>query len=202
MRGTNDYFELILGETSEGNLVFADLSLRTSPDRETITVAVGFNEVSPFEANYDVLEYSAESMLEDMDDYDTLNLLEGYDCAPSQLLDYFMDGQMFSYGIEGLMDISLYPQSYSLEEFEDDIYFESVGCGQMDPREDIELIDQEVADIIFYLWDEYHLEKLTGEDKERIGELFKSVGEYYENFDEHEWVQNWLECDKDNIRIG
>ena len=129
-------------------------------------------------------------MLEGMSKDDLFSMLEDYDCRPSELVDYFMRDQLWNYGVEGILDISLYPESFSIEGCDGEIYFESESCGQHDTREYLIPIYPEFSEWLHSLWDTYHLQQLPKE----YGNLEVRIREYEENVgDIEEWIQNWLE---------
>lgn len=108
-----------------------------------------------------------EFLLEGAEDY-----IESFkDCAPEVLVDYMVESDVpFSelphylirvLGVEGIFDISLYPEYYPNSEGED-VYFLSSSCGQIS-LDDVEFFDEEFGEFIKVMWESYHL-KIVGKD--------------------------------------
>ncbi len=179
--------KILLGATEDGTIVFANVEIRERNGE----FSASFDEVRPVEVTDEYLRERVEVMLECMSKDELLNMLEDYDCRPSELVDYFMRDQLWNYGVEGILDISLYPESFSIEGYDDEIYFESESCGQHDTREYLIPINKEFSEWLHSLWDTYHLCSLTDEE---VDNVIKRIKEYEDEVgDIEEWIQNWLE---------
>ena len=165
-----EFRDVLLGGTEEGTLVFADIHVG-GEHRDYFSVS--FSEVSPFLATDEFLRERAEGYIDSMDKEFLYDMCERFDCKPSKLVDELV-GEANYIGIESLVDIFLYPESFSIGDYEDDVYFESDGCGQHDTRDSLVPIDSEFSEWLHSLWDTYHLEKLTEEEYGNISE--ESIG--------------------------
>lgn len=181
-----EFRDVLLGATKEGTLVFADIHVG---GEHRNYFSVSFSEVRPFLATNEFLRERAESYIDGMDKEFLYDLCERFDCKPSDLVDELV-GEANYIGIEALVDISLYPESYSIDGYEDDVYFESDGCGQCDTRDILIPIDPEFSEWLHSLWDTYHLQKLTPEEYGNISEV---INRYLDTVDEDKWIQKWLE---------
>lgn len=181
---------VLLGVTKEETLVFADIYLGDSENMSDY-FSVSFSEVRPIEVTDEYLKERAEGMLWGIDSDFKLDLLERYDCKPSELVDEYVHQETMYNGVEGILDISLYPESFSIDWLEDDVYFESDGCGQHDTRDILIPIDPEFSSWLHEAWDNYHLQQISSVRKD----LFKAtIDDYIEQLgDEEKWIQNWLE---------
>ena len=181
-----EFRKVLLGGTEEGTLVFADIHVG-GEHRDYFSAS--FSEVRPFLATNEFLEERAESYIDCMDKESLYDMCERFNCAPSALTDELI-GECNYLGIESLVDISLYPESYRVGDYEDDVYFESDGCGQNDTRDRLVPIDSEFSEWLHSLWDTYHLEKLT---EEEYGNITRVIEEYISKVRYDYWIQNWLE---------
>lgn len=179
-----------MGATKDMTLVFADIHVG-GEHRNYFSVL--FSEVRPFLATNEFLGERAENYIYGADREFLYDLCERFDCKPSDLVDELV-GEANYLGIEALVDISLYPESYSIDGYEDDVYFESEGCGQHDTRDRLIPIDPEFSEWLHNMWDKYHLQILSDDYKEMTTE---KVMNYLDSLNEKEWIQNWLEENKD-----
>ena len=177
--------KILLGATEDGTIVFANVEIRERNGE----FSASFDEVRPVEVTDEYLRERVEGMLEIMDALSTLEMLEAYDCRPSELVDYYMRDRLQDCGVADILDISLYPESFSIEGHEDEIYFESESCGQHDTREYLIPINKEFSEWLHSLWDTYHLKQLPEEVYDNIKD---KVEEYLDTFDESEWIEKWL----------
>lgn len=179
--------KVLMGATKEGNIVFANIYLG-SASRDYFSVS--FDEVHPIEATNHLFRECALNNIDCLDSGDKYDLCEEYDCKPSALVDVYMERQLSNYGVEGLIDISLYPESFSIEGYEDDIYFESASCGQHDTRKELIPIVPSFSEWLHCMWDEKHLKPITDDEvqgfKQVISDYIEKIG------DEEEWIKNWL----------
>jgi len=178
--------EILLGATEDGTIVFANVEIREGNGERIVSAS--FDEVRPFLATYEFLRERAENYIDGVDKEFLYDLCERFDCKPSELADELVDEANYI-GIELLVDISLYPESYSIEGYGDEIYFESESCGQHDTRDILIPIDPEFSEWLHSLWDTYHLKQLP---EEEYGNIEDKVEEYLGTFDESEWIEKWL----------
>ena len=180
-----EFRKVLLGGTEEGTLVFADINVG-GEHRDHFSAS--FSEVRPFLATDEFLKVRAEDYIYGMDKESLYDMCERFDCKPSELV-YELVGEANYIGIESLVDISLYPESFSIDGYNDDVYFESYGCGQHDTRDILVPINSEFSEWLHSLWDTYHLQKLT---EEEYGNIKAKVEEYLDTIEEYEWVKEWL----------
>lgn len=180
-----EFRKVLLGGTEEGTLVFADIHVG-GEHRDYFSVS--FSEVRPFLATNEFLEERAEGYIDGCGKEFLYDMCERFDCKPSDLVDELV-GETYYNGIEALVDISLYPVCYSIDGYNGDVYFESVGCGQFDTREFLVPIDREFSEWLHSLWDTYHLCEFT---EEEYGDIEAKVEEYLDTLEEHEWIKEWL----------
>jgi len=157
-------FEFVMGSTIHNTIIIAEINIRNH-------FSISFNEVLPFEMTEERDLEQKESFLENFEEEERQEIEE----------------QIYYLGYEGYFDISLYSNNFNFPELENDIYFESIGCGQGDHRKDliysINSIDKntDTKDIntkIFDLWDRLHLkemESLSESDKQEINNLIEKI---------------------------
>lgn len=193
---------LLLGSTKQDTLIFAEIRLREGKreNERTITPAVSFSEVAPFEASYDLLMNRVENLFYG-DCELTEHFMNEYNCSEEDVPFEFYKDLTRSYGVEGIVDTSLFPESYSIEGYEDDIYFDSLACGQIDERDIIIPISEDIVKRVFGLWDKYHLEELQGQEMESVIEQFYTILGFIGNFDNNKWIREWLETNPHTIRL-
>ena len=180
--------KILLGATEDGTIVFTNVEIRERNGERIFSVS--FDEVRPVVVTEEYMRERVAEMLEGINKDDLFSMLEDYDCRPSELVDYFMHDQLENFGVEGIIDISLYPESFSVDDYEDEIYFESVSCGQNDTRDILIPIYPEFSEWLHSLWESYHLQQLP----EEYGNIEMRIREYEEKVgDIEEWIQNWLE---------
>lgn len=181
-----EFRKVLLGGTEEGTLVFANIHVGGEGCRDYFSVS--FSEVRPFLATDEFLRERAEDYIDGCNIESLYDMCQEFNCAPSDLVEELL-GEANYIGIESLVDISLYPESYSIDGYEDEVYFESWGCGQHDTRDRLIPIDPEFSEWLHSLWDTYHLQQLT---EEEYGNIETKVEEYLDTIDEHEWIKEWL----------
>lgn len=178
--------KVLLGKTTENTIVFAEIS-------NTNYFSVSFNEVAPVVATEEYLKERLESMLECYSKEDLYNKCEFYDCKPSELLEKIYEDNINScYGVEGILDISLYPESYNVYGVNDDIYFESVSGGQVDIRDRLIPIEKTTVDYIFNAWDKYHLKTIPENILITLIELL-DLYQHKSLPTEEDWIQSFLD---------
>ena len=180
--------KVLLGATKEGTLVFADIHVG---GEHRNYFSASFSEVRPFLATNEFLRERAENYIDGADREFLYDLCERFDCKPSDLVDEIV-GEANFFGIEPLVDISLYPESYSIDGYNDDVYFESDSCGQNDTRDILIPIDPEFSEWLHSLWDTYHLQQLTEEEYGNIERVINEYLDKLEEIGEYEWIKNWL----------
>ena len=189
----NEFEKVLLGATKEGTLVFANISL-SEGNRDYFSVS--FDEVRPFLATIEFLRERFSGVMDCYDKADKYDFCERFNCRPSEL-EEVMFWDIYHYGtVEDIVDISLYSESYSIDGYEDDVYFESDGCGQNDTRDRLIPIDPEFSEWLHNMWDKYHLQTLSGDYKEMTTEKVKK---YLDQLNEEEWIKRWLEENKNNL---
>ena len=184
-----EFRDVLLGATKEGTLVFADIHVGGEGSRNFL--GVSFSEVRPFLATNEFLRERAENYIDGADKEFLYDMCEGFDCKPSDLVDELV-GEANYIGIEALVDISLYPESFSIDGYEDDIYFESDGCGQLDTRDTLIPVDSEFSEWLHSLWDTYHLQQLTEEEYGNVKEVIYRYLDKLEEIGERDWIEKWL----------
>ena len=186
-----EFRDVLLGATEEGTLVFADINVGGRWEGSRDYFSASFSVVRPFLATNEYLEMRAESYLDCGDKEFLYDMCERFDCSPNNLVDELV-GEANYIGIESLVDISLYSETYRLDGYEDDMYFESEGGGQSDTRDRLIPIDSEFSEWLHSLWDTYHLQKLT---EEEYGNIIIKVSKYegeLEDVGEYKWIEKWL----------
>lgn len=179
---------ILLGLTVDGEFVFANVERRDG------MFSASYNVVVPFVWDDEVAYDRAESMVDNLDDATRLDLLEQYDCRPSELVEYIAD----RWDVEELVDISLYSESFYNRK-DDVIYFESDSCGQVDvDRFDYEFkIDEKLFSMIVGTWREFHLKQIDDVMWSRLESLLKT---YEDLIDTDTQVEEWLDA-SENIDI-
>ena len=180
--------KILLGLTTDGEVVFANVENRDG------MFSASFEMVEPFEWNDEEAYRRAESMVECIDDHTKLDLLEQFDCRPSDLVEEVA----YRFEVEELVDISLYSESF-YNRHSDVIYFESSSCGQVDiTRYDYEFkVDEKLFSMIVDTWREYHLEQIPEVMWSRIQDLLVT---YEDIINTEDLVEEWLEK-SENIDI-
>lgn len=145
--------KFLLGATIDNELVFGEFRITKRNGYPEFTST--FDVVHPFNGeNYDLKSYY-ENWIEDIDKPHKLDLLEEYDCKPSELVEKLVERND---DIRDVLDCSLYPEEIIVDG--ESWYFESCSCGQHDTRDDMEeIINPEAYNLIHELWDKYHLKK-------------------------------------------
>jgi len=172
------YDRVLLGATKNNTLVFADIEWKDY-------FSVSFSEVEPIAVDDDYLRERIRDLVEyGLSDEVVLEMLKNYDCKPSELVD-----ELFARcDIEGIIDISLYPESFDGIVKGETIYFEGIACGQLDTREYLIPIDKKFTDWLFDMWNKYRLKE--DYPKEQI---VCAVEDYLHLLgDERQWIENWL----------
>lgn len=172
---------MLIGTTNQG-LIFADVNKREDQ------FSVSFDEVDVVIATNELLEQRAKNLFDCVDDATITELLERFDCTLSELPKEYA----YHYPYEGVLDCSLYPEIYFIPKVsDDDIVFESVGCGQHDPRtiESFRPIFPEFNKKLLSLWDNFHLKDIPQSEWEQLQKIKQ---EKYKDFNEEEYVEQWI----------
>jgi len=147
--------QIILGITKNNTIVIANV-------KNDNYFSISFDEVEPFIITDDIIDERIDEFVEEYASYENININKARK---------IINNEYDNYGIEGLFDISLYSESFLVDD--DEMYFLSVGCGQLDCRNDIIKHEhKELTEKIFQLWDKYHLQKV---DNMEITDLFYEI---------------------------
>lgn len=186
--------KILLGVNNANEIVFADVEITTRNGYEEFTAS--FEMVVPFggtseEIQDKIYEYY-DGFVWGIDDAWKYQLCEQYDCKPSELVDELANS---CEDVRDAIDCSLYPNFFYINGKE--WYFESSSCGQADPNEVGMKIytNKEMYDMIYTLWKQFHLQKVTEDCKE----VFKEINELANDIDEDEWIVNYI---KENLLEG
>lgn len=186
--------KVLLGATKDMSLIFAEVGYHTNSNSVKEFTA-SFSQVTPTEVDDDYLKERVTSLLDCLDKGDLYGMCSNYDCTPDQLPEVYFDQIVrFGGGVEEILDISLYPESYTVQGAHDDIYFESVGAGQGDYFAELIPINKEFSDWLQAKWYRFHLKEVSDE----WVEVLKHMLDDYESLlttlnGEEGWIQNWLE---------
>lgn len=180
--------KILLGLTTDGEFVFANVERRDG------MFSASFEMVTPFIWNDEEAYRRAESLVDNIDAHTKLDLLEQFDCRPSDLVEEVA----YRFEVEELVDISLYSESF-YNRHSDVIYFESGSCGQVDiTKYDYEFkVDEKLFSMIVGTWREYHLEQIPEVMWSRIQDLLVT---YEDIINTEDLVEEWLEK-SENIDI-
>jgi hypothetical protein len=167
--------KFILGFNEQGSLVLGSFRIRENDSKKEFCAS--FEEVEPFVATDSYILERLENLVEGMDSDLKFEICERFDVRPSELAE-----TIYQYdGIESAVDISLFPYSFEVDGAEDDVYFESGGCGQVDVFEgfgDGDLfVSEEFYNLIRDTWKEYHLNEIPEDKLEEMMELYEKEKE-------------------------
>lgn len=179
---------LLLGFTKQHEVVFANI------DNSRGYFSVSFNTSYPMAISEEVIEERIESYIDCMDDTSILNLLERFDCSPSQLPKRLRED---SYDlINDFFDNSLYTESFEIEGVDDEIYFLASACGQHDTRgQMIWNLNTDLYNYIHELWDEYHLKEIPVDKYET---LIDAVEHQNNTTDDYRVIEQYLKVNFNN----
>lgn len=176
----------LIGATKDNELVFCEFGINPYGNY----FSASFDVVEPFSEMDPRIELAAEDYIAAVDSDTRWDMLTTYDCAPSELVSRLIEDE----GIKNIMDCSLYPTICvrGTEYY----YFESLACGQCDPRE-YEIVewacDKQIFDNLMNLWDNYHLKEYENEDYVEALKNNMMEGESNECID---WIAAWIERSK------
>ena len=164
--------DLIVGK-KYGDFVLIDISKREKEDGRYEISFTG-SEVIPVVMTDEFLLDGAKDLIDNMKD-SAPNMLKEYleesEVTINELPDYLIS----TLGVEGIFDISLYPESYPNSEGED-VHFLSSGCGQIS-LDEVEFFDEEFGEFIRVMWETYHLKTV---DKEVVELIERKLDKYLE----------------------
>lgn len=164
--------DLIVGK-KYGDFVLIDIDKREKEDGRYVISFTG-SEVTPVVMNDEYMTFGAENLIDNMK-YSAPNMLIEYleesEVTINELPDYLIS----TLGVEGIFDISLYPEYYPNSEGED-VYFLSSGCGQIS-LDEVEFFDEEFGEFIKVMWEAYHLKTV---DKEVVELIERKLDKYLE----------------------
>jgi hypothetical protein len=172
------YNKFLIGATKNHELVFANFGVRQYGNEQP-KFSASFDTVMPFKADErDLADYVA--------DHDTgwlWEMCDEYNCKPSELA----NAMLKNYDVMEIIDCSLYPEYYDIDGH--DWYFESVGCGQHDTRDEMEeIINIDAYNKLHELWDNYHLKTVDDSVVEQVEKLAESFAEV----NEEEWITDYI----------
>ena len=176
--------KLLLGETKSNELIFGNISIKDFNFKNEFSAS--FDTVYPtILTKEDALE-RIESSIECYDADSVLDLLQRFDCRPSELADQLYEESYCV--IQEFYDNSLYSETFDIDSKE--IFFESVGCGQNGTRNELmtTFVNKELYDYIHELWDNYHLKVIPEECIEKLTSLIES----HSIDDEEAYIEKWL----------
>lgn len=170
-----DSLEFVVGVSKYGTIYTAEL-------RRTKTCGVSFNEYTPINIDEEIASGRYHDMVENYcDDLCECNpsafidCLVHYDCTPMELADNMEQWE----SVEQFYDLDSDWVDYNDEE----IRFEFVACGQVDPRDGLEVeINPVINKLIFEYWDNYHLKTCSVESQILWSRLVSARnGSFYDN---------------------
>lgn len=189
--------KILLGATNDREIVFGEFEVRNprfwSKDKGNYTdesmeeFSASFDTVMPFTEDdlEDANEYYEQLLDDCYDDAEKYKLCESYDCAPSELAEHFTADH--GTDPQEMRDCSLYPNVIDVDGV--DYYFESMGYGQCDTREQMdEYVNKEAYDLLHELWDKYHLKAIDEDGLKKM----QRVAELLEDVDEEEWIADYI----------
>ena len=179
------YNKFLIGATKNHELVFANFRTRRYGNEQP-KFSASFDTVMPFDADtFDFTSYY-DMLVNEMDKDYLWEKCDVYDCKPSELA-WRMADNRDNCDVKEIIDCSLYPEHYDIDGH--NWYFESIGCGQHDTRDEIEeLINIDAYNKLHELWDNYHLNTVDDSVVEQVKKLAKS----FEEVNEEEWIIDYI----------
>ena len=173
--------QLLVGATTDNELVFANLEVRTWNGHPEFSAS--FDTVHPFNMEEIDLEEMAKNYLEGCDREMLYDLCEEYDCSPSNLLNVYAKNT----SIDEIMDLSLYSNYINIDGAE--WRFKSSGCGQQDTRNNMNIyVNKKLYNRIIKLWDKYHLKEISEDIQEEIEKIITQL----EEIEEEQWIRDYI----------
>lgn len=180
-----------LGVNHCEEVVFADFK----HDLRRNYFVASFDMVYPTVVTDDYLLERAEDWIDNIDGEIRWELCERYDCKPSELANEYLA----ECGVSGVIDTSLFSESFQVDGVEGDIYFESSSCGQSDPRlyggMKTLFVSEDFFNTLMFLWDHYHLGEMDDIGIENYNKLMDEYEqlEYREYESTNKVIQSYLE---------
>lgn len=174
----------LIGATKNHEIVFANFGIRQCGNgNEQPRFSASFDTVMPFDADtFDFTSY-CDMFVSEMDKDCLWEECDAYDCKPSELARRMAN----CCDVMEIIDCSIYPECYDIDGH--DWYFESVGCGQHDTRNDIEEITHiDAYNKLHELWDNYHLKPVDDSIAKQVERLATS----FAKIDEVEWITDYI----------
>lgn len=147
--------QIILGKSKNNTILIANVE-------NDKYFGVSFDEVEPCIITDDMIDEMIDNSIENYESFYNVDTEE----ARRVINNYYNN-----YGIESLFDISLYSESFLVDD--EEMYFLSVGCGQIDCKNNIKKHEnKQLTEKIFQLWNKYHLQEV---DNMEITDLFYDI---------------------------
>lgn len=174
--------KFLIGATKNHELVFANFGTRQYGN-EQLKFSASFDTVVPFDADTFDFTSCCDMLVSEMDKDYLWEQCDVYNCKPSELASHMA----YNCDVMEIIDCSLYPEYYDIDEH--NWYFESVGCGQHDTRDEIEeVIDIDAYNKLHELWDNYHLNTVDDSVIEQVEKLAES----FAKVNEEEWIIDYI----------
>ena len=181
----------LLGATSNNELAFGEFEITYRNGHAEFTAS--FFTVRPFNGDNIDLEEYYEDWSESLGKEYMYDMCKEFDCKPSELAKCLADD---CYDIRDAMDCSLYPECCLIDG--NSWYFESIGCGQHDTRDEMEeIINPDAYNLLHKLWDKYHLKKVDDDVISQVEKLHKMLSD----IDEEEWIMDYIERHMDELEV-
>ena len=98
-------------------------------------------------------------------------------------------------GIDGAIDYSLYPETYTIDGI--DWYFESMSCGQHDTRGEMaEYVNEDAYNILHKLWDKYHLKQVDSD----VADTIEHIVHVLSPTNTEDWITDFIRRHIDELR--
>lgn len=172
---------MLLGATKDNELVFANFGITNRNGYPEFTAS--FNTVHPFDGDgIDLVDYW-DNYIEECGAGELRNYLNDYNCRLSELAEMMADDM----GIEGTIDCSLYPETYTVDGI--DWYFESMGCGQHDTRGEMaEYVNEDAYNVLHELWDAYHLKQVDSD----FADTMEHIAHVLSMTNTEDWITDFI----------
>ena len=183
------YDKILLGATRYNELVFANFGISNWNEYPKFTAS--FDMVRPFDIGSIDLVERWEDYLAKCEAYELRDLLGKYDCRLSELAEMMADDM----GIDGAIDCSLYPETYTIDGI--DWYFESMSCGQHDTRGEMaEYVNEDAYNVLHELWDKYHLKQVDS----GIADTVEHIAHVLSLTNTEDWIADFIRRHIDELR--
>ena len=183
------YDKILLGATRYNELVFANFGISNWNEYPKFTAS--FDMVRPFDIGSIDLVERWEDYLAKCEAYELRDLLGKYDCRLSELAEIMADDM----GIDGAIDCSLYPETYTIDGIE--WHFESMGWGQHDTRGEMaEYVNEDAYNVLHELWDKYHLKQVDS----GIADTVEHIAHVLSLTNTEDWIADFIRRHIDELR--